>query len=154
MRQLPDTITSVGHLYFNPASRNGNAALTADPSVFMADTPKAPVVTADGPNSKREVPHLVFASFILDEQANGVDVGAQGNGAVAVRLYTMACDNNSRRFPMTSHFKDGEQFEGVEILDWRIVNFDNRLKPPGASLPQVYAKVYETLLERLESYLD
>ena len=113
MRQLPDTITSVGHVYFNPGSRNGNAALTADPSVFMANTPKAPVVTAGGPNSKTEVPHLVFAAFIIDEQADDVVVGAQRNGAVAVRLYTMACDHRSRRFHMTSHFKDGEQFEGV-----------------------------------------
>ena len=76
MRQLLDTITSVSYLYFNSASRNGNAALTANLSVFIANTSKAPVVTVDSSNSKREVSYLVFASFILDEQANSVNVSA------------------------------------------------------------------------------
>jgi len=76
MRQLPDTIATIGYLYFNPASRNGNTALTANLSVFIANTSNAPIVTVDSPNSKTEVPYLVFAAFILNEQANGVDVGA------------------------------------------------------------------------------
>ena len=76
MRQLPDTIATISYLYFNPASRNSNAALTADLSVFIANTPNAPVVTIDSSNSKTEVPYLIFAAFILNEQANGVNISA------------------------------------------------------------------------------
>jgi len=67
MRQLLDTITSISYLYFNSTLRNGNAALTANLSVFIANTSKALIITIDSSNSKREVPYLVFTFFILDK---------------------------------------------------------------------------------------
>jgi len=145
--ELGDSAIAVGRLYFHPDARNGNAALTTPPTPFMARNPSAPVVLG-------EVPHLVLASFIINQRVDGaVVVGAHGDNTVVVRLYTFGCDNKRRRFDMASHFKDGEQEEGVEILDWRLVNFDSRFKPPGTALPEVYVTIYEELLRKLKETL-
>ena len=77
-------------------------------------------------------------------------VGADGNGTVLIRLLTIGCDNKGSRVNLrTSHVNNGMRWEGVEIADWSIVNFDARFQKDNATLDEIYVRIYRVLCDEL-----
>lgn len=146
MREFNDHTTSVGHLFFHPDTREPPIPPYADLQAFMAARHTTPVVVdhdrRDGNPCER--PHIVFAELSVSTSIN--DAGRpllRAGNVPTIRLFTIAAGNTGRAFDPTTHFKSGKQYEGVDIHNWSIVNFDKAYQ--AATLSETFRKIYDQL---------
>lgn len=132
---FPGSCTSVGHVYFHPGTRGPPTPPYAELQAFIAANPSTPVVVSHSPpgGNSCEVPHILFARLEV----------ASDNQAPIVHLFTVAADNRGIAFDPATHVKNGTQYEGVNVLDWSMCNFDKCYQ--AVTLPDTYGKILEDL---------
>lgn len=147
-REFDDNTICVGHLYFHPAMRYDTALSPVLSSTelqqYMAARPRAPLVVNNA--SHRERPHNVFAELSVSIHVD--DVGApllDANNIPIIRLFTIAADSMNMAFDPATHFKNGKQYEGVEIHNWSLVSFDEKFR--AATLSSTFRKIFKFITE-------
>lgn len=142
MHELPDDCVSVGHVYFHPGTRKPPIPPFADLEAYMAAHPDLPIVIDNERKDGRkcETPHILLARFVVNQQG---EVGVDQDGHAVISLFTIAADNYSKAFDPATHVKQGTQYEGVDIFDWTMCNFDSEYVRE--SLGEVYRRVYQDL---------
>lgn len=140
--------TPIGYINFAETSLN-TIPSPSELKAWIKNNPNAPVVL--NTDSGVEVPHLVLGQFYSDRDShnNELLIGADVDDAVIIRLFTVGCDKNGTRFDLrSSHFKNGAQWEGVEITDWSMVHFHAVYKDRGTTLDEIYKSVYSYIRSR------
>lgn len=145
MREFGDFTAGVGHIFFHPGTRAPPIPPFAELTSFMAAHPTNPIVVdhnrKDG--NPCEDPHAVFAQLQVDGQGKPV---TGPNNVPKIRLFTVAADTRgSRAFEPATHVKNGTQYEGVDIHNWGIVNFDAAYK--GRSLSVTFGNIFSALMD-------
>jgi hypothetical protein len=143
---LPRTAIYVGHIFFNPYSERQPATgpVSVEATLYQAAYPQAPVIV-EAPGT-REIAHAVFADFIYQDGKVGVDK----HNAAVIRLFTCGVKGDRNLLVPTffdlaaTHFKNGEQTEGVEVLRWSMVHFLPMFRNE-RSLALTYMNVYKQL---------
>lgn len=146
MREFSDYTTSVGHIFFHPGTRSPPIPPFAELQAFATANPATPVVVdydrADG--NPCEDAHIVFAELeVSNDIATHGSIVTGANNVPKIRLFTVAADHASRAFDPATHFKEGTQYEGVDIHNWEIVNFDRAYQ--AATLSGTFRKVFKAL---------
>jgi hypothetical protein len=141
MRELDETCISVGHIFFHPGTRRPPIPPLAQLQAFIANHPELPIVVDTDRPDPCEAAHIVLAQFLCNHDN---DIGVDSSGNPIIYLYTIAADHRSRAFDPATHFKDGEQMEGVDIFNWNVVNFDATYRT-ATSLSELYRRVYRDL---------
>jgi hypothetical protein len=140
-RQFGDSVLPVGHVYFHPGSRDSAVPPFAEVEAFVEANPRAPVVVDKRvPDQPAEFPHLVLASFVINDQRALQFRG----GRPVLNLFTVAAGHDGKAFDPASHFKDGKQHTGVQIHDWSMVNFDSPFQH--SNICETFRLVYSCVL--------
>jgi hypothetical protein len=84
--------------------------------------------------------HIVLACFVTKYAGN---VAVDSFGKPVITLYTITADSASRAFDPATHVKGREQKDGLDIVDWYVVNFDAQYR--GAMLHHPYRHIYRDL---------
>lgn len=142
MGDFGDSVVHVGNIFFHPGSRQAIPSF-AELQAYMQSHTERPIVirpAADG-QVAGEQPHLVLARFITNSND---EVGVDDDGRAIIILFTMAVSAKGKSFDPATHFKEGRQREGVDILNWNEVNFEPEYA--ATSLAATYRRIYDDIL--------
>lgn len=146
MREFSDNTTSVGHLYLHPGTRRPPIPPYAELQAFAAANPNMPIVVDHDRNDGNpcEAPHIVLATLAMNTSVVKTSpLLLDANNVPTIRLYTVAADHAFRAFDPATHHKNGKQHEGINILDWGMVNFDEGYQAD--TLVGTFRKIFDAL---------